>query len=533
MPLGRAKLKALGKNPTDYGYEAGRNQPGRHGNYWQVGTGDNVAKIAEQVYGNQRMMAEIIRLNGGVSMLRPGMVLRLPNFKENKNIYISNDWAANMGMATTDELKSFYSANPGPYGTGAKATGSAQFSPEAGYGWGSSSAQADVLARQKQAAQGLAANNVTGGRGTMVPDYAARTAYRAPGTMVAATPTGYDPNMRGRGYVAPVTGEVARGTTIKNYSPAQQPNMTGTYLPQNSQSPNSVPPHIPASLVQNTTRGQYIGNVASGLASNFRSGVENLVNGVNVNAVTAPLLAGATIGQYLATTVDPNTGQPSTASNAVSRLKFFNSISVIPDWKGYFNTPVNKNNGQPIGQTPAPGFDVGAAAGGALNAVGNGLGYVGGVYNNLATGSPNGQNTPTAAKTAAAQAAAATPQAKQAVVIQDMANSALTKAVTKARGGNAEFTITDYKLIIAANLPTMTPTLDAYLLSLATNVPNTGVDIPAPTKQKGKWDPFDFGNGYMPTQMDMPGGRRGGGGGGGGSGRNIGPSIGMFAWRGL
>ena len=487
MPLGRAKLKALGKNPTDYGYEAGRNQPGRHGNYWQVGTGDNVAKIAEQVYGNQRMMAEIIRLNGGVSMLRPGMVLRLPNFKENKNIYISNDWAANMGMATTDELKSFYSANPGPYGTGAKATGSAQFSPEAGYGWGSSSAQADVLARQKQAAQGLAANNVTGGRGTMVPDYAARTAYRAPGTMVAATPTGYDPAWRGR--------------TASEVPVAFNPWEVDRTKPSAITSPGPVAQNAPI------TRAQFL----AAKNANYELSLSRSANPYERNRSVHATYE--TIGNYAVQ-------QFSNAYNS-----YTNSMNEMVD-------PVT---GQPINtpQTKSPGFDVGAAAGGALNAVGNGLGYVGGVYNNLATGSPNGQNTPTAAKTAAAQAAAATPQAKQAVVIQDMANSAMTKAVTKANGGNAEFTITDYKLIIAANLPTMTPTLDAYLLSLATNVPNTGVDIPAPTKQKGKWDPFDFGNGYMPTQMDMPGGRRGGGGGGGGSGRNIGPSIGMFAWRGL
>ena len=219
MPLGRAKLKALGKNPSDYGYENNRGT-GRQGNYWRVGTGDNVAKIAEQVYGNQRMMAEIIRLNGGVSMLKPGMILRLPNFKDNKDIYISNDWASNMGMATTDELKSFYTANPGAYGTGAKATWTSgnqtPFSPDAGYGWGNSSAQADILARQQNAAaQGLAANNVAGGRGTMVPDYAARTAYMAPGTVVSATPTGYDPNMRGRGYMAPAISTTGgRGTMI-------------------------------------------------------------------------------------------------------------------------------------------------------------------------------------------------------------------------------------------------------------------------------------------------------------------------------
>ena len=85
---------------------------GKQGNVWIVKGGDNVAKIAREVYGNERMMAEIMRLNGGVKTLRPGMVLRLPNPKKNSDIFISNDWAANMGMATTDQVAQWYDQNP-------------------------------------------------------------------------------------------------------------------------------------------------------------------------------------------------------------------------------------------------------------------------------------------------------------------------------------------------------------------------------------------------------------------------------------
>jgi len=500
MPLGRAKLKALGKNPSDYGYENNRGT-GRQGNYWRVGTGDNVAKIAEQVYGNQRMMAEIIRLNGGVSMLKPGMILRLPNFKDNKDIYISNDWASNMGMATTDELKSFYTANPGAYGTGAKATWTSgnqtPFSPDAGYGWGNSSAQADILARQqKAAAQGLAANNVAGGRGTMVPDYAARTAYMAPGTVVSATQTGYDPNMRGSGYG--YTGNRPVGTPTP-FNPWETDRTK----------PSAITPAAitPAAI----TRAEYYA------AKNQRFAELMFSSSTPSGYTNPPISLQPNFNPYLNQS-NPYPVQPFTAPN------------------NYMYELVDPVTGQPIGnpaskpQTKAPGFDVGAAAGGAIDAVGKGLGYAGGAWNNLATGSPNGANTPTVAKAAAAGTtpAVATPeQVKQAQL-----STALTNAATKGNGGNSEFSMNDYKVIISANLPEMTPTLQAYYLSLVTGVPNTGADIPTASKPKGKWDPYDLGNGYMPTQMEMPGGWRGGGGGGGGN-RNIGPSIGLYAWRGL
>lgn len=130
MPLSQRRLKELGK-VTD------EPNAGRNGNTWVVKGGDNIANIAEQVYGNERMMAEIIRLNGGVKTIRPGMVLKLPNKKRNEDIFISNDWAANMGMATTDQLKEFYKQFPGQSATSTMR--------EAGIGGWNGSAAAQAL----------------------------------------------------------------------------------------------------------------------------------------------------------------------------------------------------------------------------------------------------------------------------------------------------------------------------------------------------------------------------------------------------
>jgi hypothetical protein len=58
------------------------------------------------------MFADIIRLNGGVRALKPGMVLRLPQKRKNEDIFVSNDWAAYQGMATVPDLQDFYASNP-------------------------------------------------------------------------------------------------------------------------------------------------------------------------------------------------------------------------------------------------------------------------------------------------------------------------------------------------------------------------------------------------------------------------------------
>lgn len=65
---------------------------------YTVKAGDNWAKIAGKIYGNQRMFEELMRMNKDISMLRAGQTLVLPTAK--KNPYVSNFGAAATGMAT-------------------------------------------------------------------------------------------------------------------------------------------------------------------------------------------------------------------------------------------------------------------------------------------------------------------------------------------------------------------------------------------------------------------------------------------------
>lgn len=59
---------------------------------YTVKSGDNLVKIARELYGNERMFAEIMRLNKlGSGVIRPGMVLNLPQNKANSEISISGN----------------------------------------------------------------------------------------------------------------------------------------------------------------------------------------------------------------------------------------------------------------------------------------------------------------------------------------------------------------------------------------------------------------------------------------------------------
>lgn len=59
----------------------------QQGSSWVVEGGDNVFKIAEQVYGNQRMAFEILKMNGGSTLINPGDVLSLPEWND-PNVYV-------------------------------------------------------------------------------------------------------------------------------------------------------------------------------------------------------------------------------------------------------------------------------------------------------------------------------------------------------------------------------------------------------------------------------------------------------------
>jgi hypothetical protein len=62
------------------------NQLRRMGRKYTVKSGDSWFKIAGRIYGDQRMAGELARMNNGVNMLQPGMVLRLPNQRRNPYI---------------------------------------------------------------------------------------------------------------------------------------------------------------------------------------------------------------------------------------------------------------------------------------------------------------------------------------------------------------------------------------------------------------------------------------------------------------
>ena len=68
------------------------------GNQYVVEGGDNLFSIAEKMYGDQRMFAEIMRLNRlGSGVIRPGMVLNLPRQKPSSQISIAKGLVEQLG----------------------------------------------------------------------------------------------------------------------------------------------------------------------------------------------------------------------------------------------------------------------------------------------------------------------------------------------------------------------------------------------------------------------------------------------------
>jgi hypothetical protein len=79
-------------------------------NSYTVKAGDSWAKIAGEIYGNQRMYIELMKANGDIGMLKPGQTIYLPEGMSNNDIVITNKEAQAAGMATTDELKAMYAS---------------------------------------------------------------------------------------------------------------------------------------------------------------------------------------------------------------------------------------------------------------------------------------------------------------------------------------------------------------------------------------------------------------------------------------
>lgn len=70
----------------------------QQGNQYVVEGGDNLFSIAEKMYGDQRMFAEIMRLNRlGSGVIRPGMVLNLPRQKPSSQISIAKGLVEQLG----------------------------------------------------------------------------------------------------------------------------------------------------------------------------------------------------------------------------------------------------------------------------------------------------------------------------------------------------------------------------------------------------------------------------------------------------
>lgn len=84
--------------------------------YYTVQSGDSYERIAQKLYGNERMFAELMKANGGV-FLKPGMTLAIPANISNPNVTQADISAANFG-GTYDPATGKMT-----WGTGGTATG--------------------------------------------------------------------------------------------------------------------------------------------------------------------------------------------------------------------------------------------------------------------------------------------------------------------------------------------------------------------------------------------------------------------------
>lgn len=74
-----------------------------------VQPGDSPAKIAKMIYGDERMWYELVKANGGMTNLKAGSVLNLP--QKVKKPWIPNAVASAVGMATSGEYQAWAAAN--------------------------------------------------------------------------------------------------------------------------------------------------------------------------------------------------------------------------------------------------------------------------------------------------------------------------------------------------------------------------------------------------------------------------------------
>lgn len=97
--------KATGQQEWVPYFENRANPSYSYGGSYTVQQGDSYEAIARKLFGNERMFAELMKMNGGV-YLHPGMQLDVP--QNIQTPFVSNELAAALGMATSGQIATAY-----------------------------------------------------------------------------------------------------------------------------------------------------------------------------------------------------------------------------------------------------------------------------------------------------------------------------------------------------------------------------------------------------------------------------------------
>lgn len=261
---------------------------------YTVKGGDNLFSIAGSVYGNQRMFAEIMRLNGLTSgVIRPGMVLKLPQPKPDYAINVSgglmnavkaeNDFVQqNKRMPTQQELQDFQ----------------AQQQQQSPFFGGTLSFQKPDYSKPPYPTSGTVESLMTYKSPAATPTAPTTTQYPSPYT--SEYQPGYNVAQRGRGYTPVTRQEFAKG--VGGYQ--RTFGVTGT--PQTPEFLSGISKAMEGPRFLGGIGGTLLGTVA---------GIPGAITG-NVIGQGLGSLAGAagytyqqTIEPYLNQQVDPTTGR--------------------------------------------------------------------------------------------------------------------------------------------------------------------------------------------------------------------------------
>ena len=497
---------------------------GKQGNVWIVKGGDNVAKIARDVYGNERMMAEIMRLNGGVKTLRPGMVLRLPAAKKNSDIFISNDWAANMGMATNDQVAQWYDQNPNAGGMTASWNA-------AGGGWKNSIAGGGP-GLNPGIQNGALVPNPSG------PSNAWGNNLDALGAMQGGTANTSNPYGSNADAIAAMRANAARSTNANR--PQQAPAIPGMNKPywQLANTPPALSPN--ADIYDNKfPRG-------SGLMDGrYMGGSHRNAPPVSSSSPNADIYQNNPYGYgNPLDTVYRNRGF--LRNNTLSA--FQNDPFAAPSFTGENNQ--KRNNQNPVTPSAQQPFSIPGAFGAVKNT------FLGNptpppvAMPPAAQGSLQGPLTPLQWETAVKQGFGITGGlkivptaynqnpadiAKLAPLVQQAVNAYAYSSKLPPGSSGATFTLAQAKILEQAGM--IQPGTDNYkqiMEYLNQNTPAPTADTPT-TNTNGSWDVWNLGGTQKPVWMEQQY-KRGGGRLSDYSGyirSSYGPSLGLKNWRGI